>query len=31
MEKKEMEKFSKWIKTYVPSDSVKIIATPQLK
>ena len=30
MEKKEMEKFSKWIKTYVPSDSVKIIATPQL-
>ncbi len=27
MEKTEMEKFSKWIKTYVPSDSIRIITT----
>ena len=25
MQKGEMEKFSKWIKTYVPSDSIKIM------
>lgn len=25
MQKREMEKFSKWIKTYVPSDSIKIM------
>ena len=31
LKKNEMDKFSKWIKTYVSSDSIRIIATPQLK